>query len=522
MSTTDGQVDEFTIDDLQSYLRDSRVASITGALAALWIVLSVLAIVGIGGFVPPLRELVMVLAVYAGLGLAVGALWRYSRNDAIVIVGVMGALYLVFGIASVVFLDFGLNGVVNTLRRITFLSAVYAMLVLALNLHWGYTGLFNIGVAGFMAVGVYTLSMLSGPASGPGLGLPLIVGVVGGVIAAALVGLIAALPALRLEADYLAIVTVALSEIIRLTYTSTVFQEQIPAFRLGGVTLLPSIPVGTGGGRGIQTPTSPVRAIYYENPTNTAEGLTPIGQYIFDLASILAFPGIESGGGITPPVVIGLTYAVALVVFLAGFYWLLIRVGNSPFGRVLKAIREDELVANSLGKDTEMFKIKTFMLGCALMGLAGILWRGSTGFTQPGDYRPIQTFYVFLALIIGGAGSNTGSVIGGIVFASLLFQGPPLLARIVPNVLRDFGYQIAQTPSTFLEAVGPIFAANIGPFIAYSLRNISTLRFIFLGALIIYLMQNRPDGLLGHRKEPAMSVPIGRRGSDSDGGDDSE
>ncbi|MFB6143333.1 MAG: branched-chain amino acid ABC transporter permease [Halorientalis sp.] len=417
----------------------------------------------------------------------------------------MLALYAVFGVATTVFLGLPLNGVVNTLRRLTFLSAVYAMLVLALNLHWGYTGLFNIGVAGFMAIGVYTVSIISGPELG--LGLPLWLGILGGVVASGLVGLLAALPALRLDADYLAIVTVAFSEIIRLTLNSQV----VASVQVFGTT------VGTGGGQGIQTPGNPIRAIFYQNPDNTAAGLTPVGEVVFGLTDDLGVVFIE-GEGIRDTVVVGIAYVVVLVAVLAGFYWLLVRIGNSPFGRVLKAIREDETVAKSLGKDTRLFKIKTFAIGCALMGLAGILWRGSTGFTVPSDYMPIQTFYIFLALIIGGAGSNTGSVLGGIVFASLLFQGPPQVARILPGLLNDLlGIAVTSAPNTSIQAVAPLLSLNVGPLIAYLLQNISTLRFVFLGVLIVYLMQNRPEGLLGHRKEPAAAIDLSGDGPGGEG-----
>jgi branched-chain amino acid transport system permease protein len=203
---------------------------------------------------------------------------------------------------------------------------------------------------------------------------------------------------------------------------------------------------------------------------------------------------------------------------------LLVRVGNSPFGRVLKAIREDELVANSLGKDTRLFKIKVFMLGCALMGLGGILWEAQRGFTDPTSptFRPIQTFYIFVALIIGGAGSNTGSVLGGALFASLLFQGPLFVSRTVSYLLN-----LGDAPSSFAAAVGPIFALEVGPFLAYAAGNIEELRFVLLGVVLVYLMQNRPDGLLGHRKEVAASVDLmdrdGNRPRDAaatDGGND--
>lgn len=412
-----------------------------------------------------------------------------TANDWRFVAVVMVAIYVGFT-AFALALGQNVEGVVSTLRRITFLTAVYAMLALALNLHWGYTGLFNIGVAGFMAVGVYTMAALttSPAATPPGLGLPLWVGIIAGVAMAGIVGGVAALPALRLEADYLAIVTVALSEIIRLSLLSTTLQR----FTIAGVTL------GSGGGRGIDLPTNPVRALYYRNPSDTSAGLTPLGNAAFELFGSI---------GIGPFTVIQWTYALVLVVFVAAFYWLLVRVGNSPFGRVLKAIREDELVASSLGKDTNRFKIKAFVVGAALMGLGGILWQGSRGFTSPGSFRPILTFYVFVALIIGGAGSNTGSVLGGALFASLLFEGPSFVGRLLEQAI-EFG----ATPNTVVDALGPLLELDPLPIFAYTVDNIPSLRFVLIGVVLIYLMQNRPDGLLGHRKEIASSVDLFDRG----------
>jgi len=440
---------------------------------------------------------------------------RLAEDDALLLLAVALGIYALFVLVSVV-LGLGLNGTANTLERITFLSAVYAMVVLALNLQWGYAGLFNIGVAGFMAVGVYTMAILTGSPTGspPGLGLPLPVGLVGGMLVAALVGMLAALPALRLRADYLAIVTVALSEIIRLTLLSTTFAT----FTVAGVTL------GTGGGQGIELPTNPVRALFYVDPGNPSSGATGFGSVVFDIFGRIYVP-FMAGRGIQPAVVLNWAYAVVLVLFVAGFYWFLTRVGNSPFGRVLKAIREDELVANALGKDTNRFKVKTFAVGCALMGLAGILWQGSQGFVTPGSFVPLVTFFVFIALVVGGPGSNTGSVIGGAVFASLLFEGPNFVRRIVEqlanNGLRIGGLTVGggglgATPNNFVDAVAPLFSLHVAPLVAYSLENISSLRLVFLGVVLVYLLQRRPEGLLGHRKEVAAAVDLSRR---EDGGE---
>ena len=416
---------------------------------------------------------------------------RLPDNDAVLILGVLLGLYVGFTILGMA-LGLDTNGLASTLQRITFFAAVYALLALALNLQWGYTGLFNIGVAGFMAVGVYTMSMLTAPvnpsAGGvPGLGLPLWLGILGGMAAAALVGAIAALPALRLKADYLAIVTLALSEIIRITYNSTTFQT----FSIAGAEL------GTGASQGIQTPTNPVQSLFFTDPASPASPPTALGETLF---------GVFGGLGIGNSTVVDWTYTLILVVFVGLFYFLLSRVGNSPFGRVLKAIREDELVANSLGKNTRRFKIKTFMLGCALMGLGGILWQGSQSLVNPTLFLPIVTFYIFIALIIGGAGSNTGSVIGGALFAGLLFEGPTFVRRLVQQTV-DLG----SAPNTFTDAVAALASLDFGPLLAYALADIAALRFVLVGVVLVYLMQNRPQGLLGHRKEPAAAVDLSRR-----------
>jgi branched-chain amino acid transport system permease protein len=422
------------------------------------------------------------------LGARIEAL--FGGNDFLMVVAAMAFIYACF-LAVTTAIGLNLVGTVNTLRNVTFFVAAYAMLVLALNLHWGYTGLFNIGVAGFMAVGVYTMGILTAPPGGtpPGLGLPLWVGIIGGMLGAAIVGGIAALPALRLEADYLAIVTVAFSEIIRLAVNSNTLQE----FTILGVTL------GTGGGRGISypRPSQPIRGLFYQDPSSPASATTAFGDTVF---------GLFEGFGITSSVVVDSVYTVAIILVAFGFYWLLTRIGNSPFGRVLKAIREDELVASSLGKDTRLFKIKAFMVGCALMGLGGILWLGAAGFVNPLSFRPNITFYIFIALIIGGAGSNTGAVLGGAVFSALLFLLPQLINQNAGQFIER-----GVTPDTIVGALAPIASADLLPLVAYAVENMASLRFVVVGILLIYLMQNRPEGLLGHRSEVASAVNLSER-----------
>ncbi|MFC4359328.1 branched-chain amino acid ABC transporter permease [Halobium salinum] len=408
-----------------------------------------------------------------------------AGTDLGIVVGLMLAVYVVF-VAIGVVLGYDTNGIVNALSQVTFLTAVYALVVLALNLHWGYTGLFNIGVAGFMAVGTYTMAMATAApdARVPGLGLPIWAGIALGMAAAAVIGLVAALPALRLRADYLAIVTIALAEIIRLTYLSSAVQT----FTVFGTQL------GTGGGSGIGIEADP--------DTVVVEFLASVPglNVLFD-----AFGSVLSGMGVQQSVINNWYYAFVLLVVVVAYYWLLQRIGHSPFGRVLKSIREDEDVARALGKNTRLFKIKSFMVGCSLMGLAGILWFGSYGFINPNTFLPQVTFFVWIALIIGGAGSNTGGVVGAAMFAAVLFELPRYLASIAG----DTG-GLPSAPPTFARAVGALFDLEPLAFVAYGIDNIGPLRLVLVGVVLIVLMQRRPEGLLGHRKETAASIGLSR------------
>ncbi|WP_128904470.1 branched-chain amino acid ABC transporter permease [Halorubrum amylolyticum] len=403
---------------------------------------------------------------------------------------VLGTLLLVYLAATLLTFTSGLNSVVGLMRTLTFLGLVYALAALALNLQWGYAGLFNIGVAGFMALGVYTMGIVvrsPDPAFGPpGFGLPLPVGIVAGMLVAAVVGLLAALPALRLKADYLAIVTLGISEIIRLFLQSSAFDT----------FLRETLGVGTGGGRGMGMPQNPIRGLFLVD--GQAGMPTPLGDLVFGVLG-------EGGLGISNTILIDWGYIAVLAVFVIGFYALLERLGRSPFGRTLKAIREDELVADSLGKNVDLIKVKVFGIGCALMGLAGILWFGSQGNVSPTpQFMPVLTFYVFIAVIIGGSGSNTGAVLGGIVFATVLFEGPRRVGASLRDVID------AETPPSFGDAL-----ATFDPtaFLAYATDNIAPLQFVFLGLILVFIMHRRPDGILGDRIETAAAVDLSERPS---------
>ncbi|WP_254863274.1 branched-chain amino acid ABC transporter permease [Halovivax gelatinilyticus] len=412
------------------------------------------------------------------------------QADLAVIVGSLLAVYA-FIIALGMIAGLGTSGVMRTLRTVTFLGASYALVVLALNLHWGYTGLFNIGVAGFMAVGAYVMAIAVSdpdPGFGPaGLGLPMPVAIVLGVVAAGLVGLIVVLPALRIRADYFAIVTLAFAEVIRLLVTSGALAE----FSVLGREL------GTGGGSGISFTRLeafvPEWVLYQGG--DPSQGTNVLGYQILTITNSL---------GIGRTTVENWIYTLTLVLLVVLIFWLMVRTGNSPFGRVLKAIREDELATKSLGKNTNLVKVKVFVLGCAIMGLAGIMWQGRNGYVDPNAFLPIVTFYIFIALIIGGSGSNTGSVVGAFVFVGLLFEGPPYVQRIVRQNVS------LPSPNTVYEAFG---AGDPLYIVGYVIGELPNLRFVLFGIILILLMIYRPDGLLGHRNEPASPLDLRREQS---------
>jgi len=440
------------------------------------------------------------------------------RNDGYMLLTLLVAVYAAYLIGGLV-IGLPFRGLMNQIGQLTFWIGVFAMAALALNLHWGYTGLFNIGIVGFMAVGVYVTGIISKPVFGSGtsaaeiggLGLPLWVGILGGMVAAGAIGFIAALPALRLRADYLAIVTIALSEIIRFSLLS----DSLSKHTIGGYT------IGLGGGDGV--------ILDYGDPL---EQFIRALSFPFDL--VLGESGwlwnevylgilVDFVSNYIPnnpkPVVDNFAYAAVLLVILGIMYALILRTGNSPFGRVLKAIREDEDVTNALGKDTNVFKIKAFVVGCALMGLIGIFWFGTQGSVTPNTFRPRITFYVWIALIIGGSGSNTGSVMGGAVFAAFLFQGPRYFKNIVETVLGN-----PEAPSSFGQAMEPLLNGGIVEWITasflFTLDSIRQLQLFLMGIVLIVLMHRRPDGMLGHRKEAASSIPLTRPLKRSGGGDD--
>ena len=312
-------------------------------------------------------------------------------------------------------------------------AATYALAAIGLNIHFGYTGLLNFGQVGFMAVGAYGVGI-----STTYYGWNPVVGILVGLGAAVVLALILGLPALRLRADYLAITTIAASEIIRNVARSV------------------SLRNWSGGSNGLSDWASRFFAF---NPFDerTSYGFGPfrfLGNRLFTIL-----------------------IAWALVALVTLFVWGLIR---SPWGRVLKSIREDEDAARALGKNAYWYKLQSLIIGGMIGGVAGMVIAIDQSTVQPDFYLPVVTFFIWTALILGGVGRVWSPIVGSMIFWFLL--------AFSDNVLR--------------EAV----ASDVVPDSLMSGTQVGVVRFMFVGLGLVLLMIFRPQGIFGNRNEMMLDA----------------
>jgi branched-chain amino acid transport system permease protein len=290
-------------------------------------------------------------------------------------------------------------------------ASIYALMALGLNLQWGFTGLFNVGVAGFFAVGAYATALITGPDYPGQLGgfsLPVPVGWLGSLLVSGLAALIVGVPTLRLRHDYLAISTFGIAIVIQLVALN--FQPL------------------TGGALGLNFIPRPLHGLFGD----------PLAYNLFYLAVVVA------------------------IVALA--YWALERLVRGPWGRALRAIREEEAAAAALGKNPTAFRLQAFVLGSMLMGLAGGLYASFFGFIAPTDFVPIVTFQLWTMLIVGGAGNNRGALIGAFVVWGLWSGSGALLHELLPATLQVRG---------------------------------AALQIVLIGVMLALILLFRPRGLIG-------------------------
>ena len=246
---------------------------------------------------------------------------------------------------------------------------IYALLAIGLNLQYGETGLINFGHVAFFAIGAYASALLSLK------GVPLWLSFPSAAVLAALAAIPLGMAALRLREDYLAIVTLGFSETTRL-----VIQQEEWLTR--GVQGLPGIP-----------------ALFASAGTGARNLMQMAALVVAVLLALLAIRLLQ----------------------------------KSAFGRLLRAIRDNEAAVAALGKDPAGYKIRVFMLGAALAGIAGAFYAHFVTFITPEQFVPLVTFYVWMSIILGGVGSLRGALAGTLVLVVFL-EGSRFLRDLVPGI----------------------------------------------------------------------------------------
>ncbi|MCX7961936.1 MAG: branched-chain amino acid ABC transporter permease [Burkholderiales bacterium] len=304
-----------------------------------------------------------------------------------------------------------MTGVVSYLVFFACVVLILGIVTLGLNLQWGFTGLFNAGVAGFYAIGAFTHAILTAapqPQYLGNFGLPWIVGVVAAMAATAAAAWLVGVLTIRLRGDYLAIASFGIAVSIQLV---TLNWEAL-----------------TGGSQGITRIPKPLAGVF------------------------------------DTPLAFNLWYLALLAAIVGALYVALERIVRSPWGRVLRAIREDEAAAIALGKSARRYRLEAFVLGSTMMGLAGALYASFIGFVSAFDFLPIVTFQVWAMLIVGGSGNNRGALLGTFVVWGIWTASGALVTKLVP----------------------PTYAAQG-----------AAVQVILIGLLLVLTLLFRPQGLIG-------------------------
>jgi branched-chain amino acid transport system permease protein len=315
-------------------------------------------------------------------------------------------------------MEFG--GILAYLVSLAIVAGIYAVFCMGLNIQWGYTGLFNIGIAGFFCVGAYTSAMITTPAPTGvyaryvhqifGLNQPFIFGLIGAAVICGIVAFLIGIPTLRLGEDYLAIATLGIAETFRLIFNNEKWLA------------------------------------------NGARGLTGLPQPFHNWVAPRHYNYI---------------YLIIVIIIMILIYLLIERAIRSPWGRVLRAVREDEVSAAMSGKDIFSFKMQSLVFGAMVMGVGGALFAHYTKAISPDIFTPLYgTFIIWVMLIAGGSGNNKGAILGAYVIWSI-WIGTQFLTDLLPYTLK------ARAPY---------------------------IRFLVIGILLEVILIWRPQGLLGEEK----------------------
>ncbi|MDE2869507.1 MAG: branched-chain amino acid ABC transporter permease [Chloroflexota bacterium] len=336
-----------------------------------------------------------------------------------------------------------ISGVIDYLIGFAIMAMIYAIFTLGLNVHWGFTGLFNIGIAGFFALGAYTAALLTSPPPDPkqfedfifggnlaqhgfldlGIDLWFFVGIAAAAAVCGIVALIIGTITLRLNDDYLSIATLGIAESVRFFFLN----EKWAA--------------------------------------NGSKGLYRIPKFMGELVA---------------PENYDYLYVVVVLIVLAILFVAVQRAARSPWGRVLRAIREDEVTTAASGKNVFHFKLQSFVFGAMIMGIGGALFAHHVRFLSPLTFDPLlATFVIWAMLMVGGSGNNLGAVLGAFVVWGI-WAG----TQFLPGIFSD-----------------PSF------------------RLFMIGVLIVAIMLWRPGGLLGEWRRIIERRPASATGREPAGPD---
>jgi branched-chain amino acid transport system permease protein len=338
------------------------------------------------------------------------------------------------------------SGLMAYLVSFAIFASIYAVIALGLNVQWGYTGLFNIGIAAFFAIGafttaLFTTTMPTGVAAAFtqqwfGLGAPFLVGVLAAGVVAGLLALLVGVPTLRLREDYLAIATIGIAEVVRL-----IFQNE--RWLANGPQPLRGIP-------------QPLKCMV---ETPICSWLPQPLQALFSALTPRDYTYV---------------YLVIVALFVVAVYLALERMIRSPWGRVLRAIREEEASTAMSGKHVAAFKMQAFVVGAVIMGIGGALYAHYMVSIDYSHFDPLYaTFLIWVMLMLGGSGNNRGAILGAFVIWGI-WTG----TAFAVDVMRPA-----------LAAISPDLPAR-GPY----------LRFLFIALLLILILLFRPKGIIGEEK----------------------
>jgi len=403
---------------------------------------------------PQIIALALMVCSLLGLWLLLTRKTRRSRW--LVFLGILATIAGLLGVGGA--LNVNPNNMLSFLSDFLIVAGLFAVLALGLNIQWGYTGLFNIGIAGFFGVGAYVSTILVQDPTlmsvGTGLegfqghyfNLPFAVGLLGAMAVSGVLAVFVGFATLRLRTDYLAIATIGISEIVRL-----VVQNE---------------PTLTEGTRGIPNIPQPFYSCVVHNVNNPAPPCQLLG---------LQLPQFLT------PAQYSWFYLVLILVAILLTFLALERIARSPWGRALRAIREDEDAAQSLGKNNFGFKLQALIVGAVIMGAAGSFYAHFIKFVSPEIFDPVQrTFLVWVMLIVGGTGNNRGAILGAFIMWGV-WVSTSFLANVLPATI--------QAPFGEIDVAAQLF----GP-----------LRVMTIAVILELILLFRPRGLLGEEKQTSL------------------